>query len=362
MRPWKHSLLAALAACQGPNADASGFGTAPGIVTSGPSPSTTSGTGSTSGHVDEDSSESAGGSASGSAGETTAPVLDVGLMPDLMGPQPVGCKGKIDFLFMMSGQTFMSEIQTQLIDAFPKFISTIETKFADFDYHIMVVDGDRQWGLGSCDEECPNIDPAPPCTLVDVYPCHALDTITACDETMGAGTIFNAGSLAPNVPCDVIGGHRYLTKDHPDLTETFACMARRGESGGDRLCEALAAAVSPELNGPGGCNEGFLRDDALLVVSFVTASPDYDSKGTPEEWERAVLDAKHGDVSAIVMFGLVHQLSQEWCETYEKHPLCAFISRFPYHYTESSSVADYGPAFEAATDMVQEACDGFIPG
>jgi hypothetical protein len=359
MRLSKHLLLTALAACQGPNADASGFGTAPGAPgTSAASPSTTTGTGSTSGHVDEDSSESAGGS----AGETTAPVLDVGLMPDLMTPQPVGCKGKIDFLFMMSGQTFMSEIQTQLIDGFPKFIDTIETKFADFDYHIMVVDGDRQWGLGSCDEECPNIDPDPPCTLVDVYPCDALDTISACDETMGAGTIFNAGALAPNVPCDVVGGHRYLTKDQPDLAETFACMARRGESGGDRLCEALAAAVSPELNGPGGCNEGFLREDALLVVTFVTASPDYDSQGTPEEWEQAVLDAKHGDANAIVMFGLILKTAEmEWCEN-TKHPIEQFICRFPQRYIEWSYVKDYGPAFEAATEMVKAACDAFIPG
>jgi hypothetical protein len=351
--------FAALAACQGPNADASGFGTATGVPgTSGASPTTTTGTGSTSGHVDEDSSESAGGS----VGETTAPVLDVGLMPDLMTPQPIGCKGKIDFLFMMSGQAFMAERQEQLVDAFPKFINTIETKFADFDYHIMVVDGDRTWGLPTCNEECPNIDPAPPCSLKDVYPCEALHSITACDETLGAGTLFNAGSVSPNAPCDVVGGHRYLTKSHPELADTFACLARRGESGGDRLCQALTAAVSPELNGPGGCNDGFLRDDALLVVTFVTASPDYDSVGTPDEWEKAVLDAKHGDANAIVMFGLVHQLSQEWCLTYGKHPICAFISRFPYHYTESSSIADYGPAFDVATDMVKEACDAFIPG
>jgi len=359
MRFWKHLPFAALAACQGPNADASGFGTATGVPgTSGASPTTTTETGSTSGHVDEDSSESAGGS----VGETTAPVLDVGLMPDLMAPQPIGCKGKIDFLFVMSGQAFMAAIQEQLVDAFPKSISTIETKFADFDYHIMVVDGDRGWGLGSCNEECPNIDPTPPCSLKDVYPCEALDTITACDELIGAGTLFNAGSLSPNAPCPVVGGRRYMTKGHPELAETFACLARRGESGDDRLSQAVVAAVSPELNGPGGCNEGFLRDDALLVVTFVTASPDYDSPGTPDEWEKAIITAKHGDANSIVMFGLILKTAEmDWCEN-TKHPIEQLICRFPQRYLEWSYVKDYGPAFEAATEMVKAACDAFIPG
>src|SRR5690606_40187573 len=37
-------------------------------------------------------------------------------------------------------------IQGQLVDAFPKFIATIASKFEDFDYHIMVVDTDAWWG------------------------------------------------------------------------------------------------------------------------------------------------------------------------------------------------------------------------
>ena len=51
----------------------------------------------------------------------------------------------------------------------------------------------------------------------------------------------------------------------------------------------------PELNGPGGCNEGFLRDDALLMVTFAANTPDIDSAGKPKLWADAVLAAKHGD-------------------------------------------------------------------
>jgi hypothetical protein len=37
------------------------------------------------------------------------------------------------------------------------------------------------------------------------------------------------------------------------------------------------------MNAPGGCNAGFLRDDALLMVTFI-GGYDYDSKGNPDLW------------------------------------------------------------------------------
>jgi hypothetical protein len=45
----------------------------------------------------------------------------------------------------------MKSSQDKLLAAFPGFIATIQAKFADFDYHIMVVDGDTEWGLITCD-------------------------------------------------------------------------------------------------------------------------------------------------------------------------------------------------------------------
>jgi hypothetical protein len=54
--------------------------------------------------------------------------------------------------------------QDQLALAVPKFIDTIKSKFDDFDYHIMVVDGDGETnnnGEGGetrlCNEVCPNL-------------------------------------------------------------------------------------------------------------------------------------------------------------------------------------------------------------
>ncbi len=48
---------------------------------------------------------------------------------------PVGCKGKIDFLFVISRYADMQYRQEQLAVAVPQFIETIQSKFKDFDYH-----------------------------------------------------------------------------------------------------------------------------------------------------------------------------------------------------------------------------------
>ena len=344
-----------LGACGPYEPAGTGFQT-PGTSSSAASSSSGSGTSGTS-----DTSTSTGdGSPSAASGASAEPRRDLGATPDLQ-VVPPGCQGKIDFLFLVSRHGFMAGRQAQLIDAFPKFIDTITTKFEDFDYHIMVVDGDAGWGLSYCTEQCPNIGP-PPCTELE-YPCHLLDQVTSCDRTEGAGVLFNAGSLAYNAPCTIPEGRRYLQKGDPDLAETFTCMAQGGASGGDRLGDSLVAAMSPQVRE--GCNAGFLRTDALLMLILVTEANDYDSEGTPEAWAQAVFDAK-GKPDSIVTFGIVNQISQPWCDTYvdEWAPsrTCELIRRFPYHTSIDIDVPDYGPGFDAATDLVAEACAAFLPG
>ena len=55
----------------------------------------------------------------------------------------------------------------------------------------------------------------------------------------------------------------------------------------------------------GGCNEGFLRDDAILVVTFITDEEDTGSAGNPDSWKQTLVDAKGGNEEAIVVLGLV---------------------------------------------------------
>jgi hypothetical protein len=64
--------------------------------------------------------------------DATTLIYDVGpdtTDSDTADTKPPGCKGKIDFLFVISRHGSMKSAQEQLIAAFPKFIETIEAKF-----------------------------------------------------------------------------------------------------------------------------------------------------------------------------------------------------------------------------------------
>ncbi len=383
MRARLHSLaVAGILACQPTQGETGSFTTvqpsttAPASTGDGStsaSSTTTGGVGSSSPTSTNDGGPDSGVSTMGS----TTLVLDVGTDKDVGDNKPPGCKGKIDFLFVIARDGKMRLVQDKLIAAFPKFIETIEAKFADFDFHIMVVDGDKHWGSQTCTPLCPSLtckigDPCcpvsicpfcdppteigAPCCPAPDYPCALLDEVTACDETIGAGNVFAAGKYASNKPCSIAGGQRYLTKDQPKLAETFACVAKLGVSGYDLLGEAFLWAMSPALNDPGACNAGFLRDDALLMVTFI-GSYDYDSKGDPNSWRISALAAKGGDPNAIVMLNIFDAACP-----YPKDRICELVQMFPYHHVADFLKDDYAAAFNEATNLVEVACSEFIPG
>jgi hypothetical protein len=359
--------LLLVGACQAPPVGHTGFGSMPDVTTT-PAVST-GGSSSSSGSSGTSTGEDSG-SGGGSAGSTSGPVGDLGDMPDFGNDSPVGCKGKIDFLFMISREGNMQYRQAQLAAAFPQFIDTIQSKFADFDYHIMVVDGDPGWGNMTCNDLCPNLackvgEPCcnwyqqdaegTPCCAPD-YPCQDLDIVTQCDRTWGAGTVFPAGvDGEANKPCPIDGGRRYLVKGQSNLEDTFECIATVGASGYDLLGQALTAAMQSNINDPGGCNNGFLRKDALLMVTFIATNGDPLSAGTPAQWAQAVIDAKHGDDKSVVMLNIGYFA----CTGSDR--LCQVTKLFPFHHIESVLVADYGPAFAQAASLVDTACAGFTP-
>ncbi len=353
------SLLTVLlaTACQAAPSGHSGFGSTPDITTAASTGAGSTGVSSGAGRTTSSGSGAASTSTgSESADGTTTTIFDLGSETDVGDGKPAGCKGKIDFLFVISRAAGMELIQAQLVDAFPKFIATIQEKFSGFDFHIMVVDGDPHWGLTPCNEDCVQQGW---CEVPD-YPCDLLGLVSECDETLGAGNVFAAGDDAYNKPCTIEGGQRFLTRDQPDLPETFACIAQLGSSGRGWIGEALTAAVSPQLGWPGACNHGFIRDDALLMVTLVDAGYDYEGKpngsaGTPEEWYQAVVDAKKGAPDSVVMFSLL----DPDCPPYDR--TCKLVKMFPYSFIEYGGVSDYGPAFEKATDLIEVACSGFVP-
>jgi hypothetical protein len=365
-----------VAACQGSPGGVSDFGTAPGVTTAG-STGDSANVGSTGG-----TTGGAGGDSSGSGGDVAGePARDLPAR-DFGDGAPAGCRGKIDFLFAISSGSYMELRQAELAAAFPAFIATIEGAFAEFDYHIMVVDGDGVgWGSEYCNDVCPDLGclandpcctapfpPAPPdqpCCVSTDYPCEELEHLTQCDRTWGAGVVIPAGYLSSNRRCPIEGGRRYLVKGQTDLAGTFACVATVGIEGGNRLGQALTAAMQPEINAPGGCNKGFLRDDALLMVTFVSLSKDYggggnESEGYPFQWAEAVHDAKHGDDRAVVMLQLGPQEAGEpTCHADDQ--ICELVEKFPYHLRVSFDAVDLGATFAEAAALVETACAGFVP-
>ncbi|MBA3549832.1 MAG: hypothetical protein H0T76_25415 [Nannocystis sp.] len=357
MRPQIPPLILILGltpACPLPNAGSSPFTTT--VVMLSSAESTSDGPGTTIDEPDTSTSTTAElstGATSGDTGATTL-ILDVGADHDLGDGKPVGCKGKIDFLFVISRSAGMEGFQTQLRDAFPKFIDTIEAKFADFNYHIMVVDGDSTWGLASCDAQCPT-------QCVPGYPCDY--TPTYCDTKLGAGTVYPAGDDAANKPCKIDGERRYMMTGQTDLKETFACAAQVGSSGRAWIGEAMTAALHSNTNDPGGCNPDFLREDALLMVTLISNTYDQEGKpngstGTPETWAAAVRKAKGDDLRSVVMLNIGDTMVPG-CHNEDR--VCQMVKLFPFGLTKEIWEDNYGPYFDEATDLVETACADFVP-
>ena len=352
----------ALAACSDPGVSTTGF-TTPGVTTrpadssSGGSTSSSSSSSSTSTSSSSTGGDPADGSA-GSSSTTNAAIPDMGTPPPDFGGPPIGCKGKIDFLFVISRDGTMSPPQAKLLAAAPAFLDTIQAEFDDFDVHIMVVDSQEAWWVKFCEDQCPA-----PCDDAPEYPCGVIPTV--CDTTMGAGTVYNAGPYAANVPCD-LGGRRYITKDTPDIPSAFECIARVGVGGNNFMGDALVAALGPQLNASEpkpGCNAGFLRDDALLVLTMIGPEDNIGggSQGKWQEWRQAVVDAKHGDLNAIVALGII---AGDDCVP-QPDPdirLCNLIPSFPNSILEHLTLDDYGAPFEKAAQLALEACSAFVPG
>jgi hypothetical protein len=339
-----------------------GLSTGPG-VTSASSSSSSSGTSASSTSVED--------SSAGIAVSSSGTVPDMGLIPDF-GLQPAGCKGKIDFIFLISRLGNMQTEQAQLLASLPGFIETIEATFPDFDTHVMVANPDGTWPGWGC--EVPELCGTKPHTCGPNalgYECgpDTWELLTPCDETLGAGILFNAGPFATNHPCALADGRRYIVlPGEPEPTAAFDCIARVGTYGPDPpIGEALVAAVSPALNAEDGCNAGFLRSDALLVVTMITDVEEDQSSTKPADWYKAVVVAK-GDPGAVVMLAIEPQPFLGG----EPKPNCSYdadgklrlrdlITMFPFHAEGDCCADSYVPFFETAVGRVAEACGSFVP-
>jgi uncharacterized repeat protein (TIGR01451 family) len=302
-------------------------------------------------------------SESGTGVETTSSVtgfkLDAG-SPDTPFEPTTGCN-KIDFLFLIDSSESMKDHQTNLIDSFDGFAAAIRSAVQADDWHVLVTDTDAQWGGVHCANACSTIGSCPD---EPSFPCDTPPP-ELCDITIGAGEIAPYGEGASNRDCGVGPGRRYLSNEDVDLESVFACVAQVGVDGNshERQADALVRALSTDLNEPGACNAGFLREDAILVLTLITDEPDEYSEGDALAWYEAIVAAKGGDEAAIVVLGLLPDGdADDLCGTARTAPrLVELVESMVNSSRASVCESDYSPFFVDAVDVIATTCEDFVP-
>lgn len=268
----------------------------------------------------------------------------------------LGCR-KIDFLFVIDDSVSMADEQQRLIDGFPGFMRGVQDTIAEFDHHVMVVTtGSQEMSFDPCENE------------------------------LGTGRVRGSEAQDCGLLTDFLNGQRYVDPSHGDIESAFSCIADVGTDGdGDeKTVWALAEAITTQ-NAPGMCNEGFLRDDAILVVTIISdeedspedgppaSDNDDNSPGDPALWREGLLGAKHGDEEAVVLLALVgdSDLDDAQCDPYV-HPdglgaepairIRDLAESLPYGSWASVCQDDYTDFFSAAIGDIDSACAGFNPG
>jgi hypothetical protein len=277
------------------------------------------------------------------------PVVPSGPLPSVfeVPPAPVGLdKGcqKIDFLFVIDNSDSMEDEQANLVTSFPGFINVMQQVLEASDFHIMVVStgGDRE------DEDEPTLDAAD------------------CEQIQGAGR----RRSVDGADCGIAGGLPFMV-DGPNLEATFSCVARVGTKGSafEEPIDAIAAATGAALNAPGRCNSGFLREDAILVVTIITDEEDRRSEGDPDEWRQALLHVKGGNEDAVVLLGLVGDNNVDDgllggpCRAVDADGsprLQEFVSSMG-GVLGSVCAPDYTPFFQTAVGSINSSCSDFSP-
>jgi len=265
-------------------------------------------------------------------------IFDLGGLPDSP-PADMGCR-KVDFLFAIDNSGSMSAQQTQLLNSFPGFINAIQASLDDTvdSYHVGVVSSDNYWA--------------------NAPGCQTLGDLVTQNDTGAICTPFTEGG-------------RFAT-EMDDLPTKFPCMARVGSTGSpiEQPVSAAIAAVSDAKAAPGACNDGFLRDDAILVLVVLTDDPPYDPDfddahpGTDTSgWYQAIVDAKNGNPEAMVVIGFIPWTNLS-CVVFgiESPNLIGFVDSFGDQGVKASICEpDFGPIFAQTIETIVTTCENFDP-
>ncbi len=264
------------------------------------------------------------------------------------GATPEGCQA-VDVLFVIDNSGSMADQQASLVASFPGFVAGIKQQLEHApSYHVGVVTSDDYWGN---EQNCRNIG----------------DLVTQ-----------TSGHASSNQVCGPFaGGGRFMSDAEPNLSEKFSCAARVGDTGADdeRMMRALLNAVEPGRNAAGGCNEGFSRTDALLVIVIITDEDDvkdgcieenecesYGSGGDPDAWVEELVSYRGGIKENIVVLSLLGKQLDNDCGALVSSKILGFTNRFDENgYTGDVCSGSYDSFFTQVLPVIDEACQQFEP-
>jgi hypothetical protein len=133
----------------------------------------------------------------------------------------------------------------------------------------------------------------------------------------------------------------------------------------------MVEALRAEINDPQDedqCNTGFLREDALLVVTIIQDNFEEKSEGTVDEWIAALRAAKHGDEDAFAVLVLTTDVDLGYGQLCWPDKFVGFKNRLRLlaegvrHGFIGSICADsYVPFFAEHVADLAELCDDFVP-
>ncbi len=150
-------------------------------------------------------------------------------------------------------------------------------------------------------------------------------------------------------------GAHYMT-DADDLDETFRCAAQVGTMGEtfEQPMRAAIEAIGGGDSGPRECNEGFVRDGAMMVIVFVT---DEDGELDPMLAHEALVAARSS--SGIVVVTLANLPGGD-CKLGDHAQIADRLTEltelFTFGFLGSVCAPDYRDVFTQAVDVVADAC------
>jgi hypothetical protein len=173
---------------------------------------------------------------------------------------------KVDILFVVDDSISMDGEQANLAANIPLFVSEIE-KSRILDYHIGVItssfDGNNQYGCGP-------------------------GKVRACGDG-----VLNGGD----------SGITFVQRSTPNLLTVLSenlLVGTRGSTTERFFSPVRAALTSPLINKE---NAGFYRDDASIVVIFITDTEDQSANFGPVDFNKFLVDLKQGDDKKVLVYG-----------------------------------------------------------